>query len=606
LTTDGPPGSFAAVGLAPHHVEGGTFFTAVQFSSPSGAKTSTTVFPGLPVGHATLLPGGDYVPELSVANFSGSPAHVTVKYSQTTGDTPEVKTVTTLVVPAGGTATADLKGLQGDSGLQNSFEVVSDQAPGEVVDNIASKSETGTRRVELPGKDLDSSHNGGNHPWTVADGTDSTLLLFNQTAASENFTVRVASGQAVWMKKYTLAALATKAIDINELIQDQVKDDNGYALPSNIQSGQANWATTGQFAGAGRLLQSNPALHAARSFSCGEYLVIIGASMDQQFGAEAVGATGYLGTLYSAWGLTEDTWSCYGSYLEENPSGTYDWQSLDPSIAAISGSTGGAGVSVQGLSSGAATIYGEVWDQYGCSANVDVTVDVTPEIDSIYPPAASIQDGTEVTISGVGFGTSPTLNLPTGMTASGQTSSNSTITVTLSGDSSSVVGAGQVSVNANGQTSNSYSLDVDGPWELEVTDDTSFYCSGCANLERDVTYQIFNYSGSDPGAVTICETPSFSGWSCTQSQPRITAAWCSNPSDWSDAYGGVFTDQWSLGSGSYTPSGCGYSLTDPWYWVFTTPNTLMGVPAGFLHTNAIENDGVTTPSQLTSGTIMPK
>lgn len=82
LTTD------AAIGLAPHHGEDGTFFTAVPFSDSKGAKTSTTVFPGLPVGSATLLPGGQYVPELSVANFSSSPAHVTVQYSQTTGGKP--------------------------------------------------------------------------------------------------------------------------------------------------------------------------------------------------------------------------------------------------------------------------------------------------------------------------------------------------------------------------------------------------------------------------------------------------------------------------------------------------------------------------------------
>jgi hypothetical protein len=70
LTTDGLPGSFAAYGLIPHKDGGGTFFTAMPFSDPKGAKTSTTAFGGLPVGLATLLPGGNYIPELSVANFS--------------------------------------------------------------------------------------------------------------------------------------------------------------------------------------------------------------------------------------------------------------------------------------------------------------------------------------------------------------------------------------------------------------------------------------------------------------------------------------------------------------------------------------------------------
>lgn len=85
LTTDAPPGSFAAIGLAPHRAADGISFTAAPFSDPKGAKTSTTMFAGLPVGSATLLPGGNYVPQLSVANFSSSPAKVTVKYARTTG-----------------------------------------------------------------------------------------------------------------------------------------------------------------------------------------------------------------------------------------------------------------------------------------------------------------------------------------------------------------------------------------------------------------------------------------------------------------------------------------------------------------------------------------
>jgi hypothetical protein len=351
LATDAPPGSFAAIGMVPHTIDTGTFFTAIQFSDPQGAKTSTTVFPGLPVGYAALLPGAQYVPELSVANFSSSPAHLTVQYSQTTGDSPQVKTVSTILVPAGGTATAELKGLRGDPDVQNSFEVISDQPPGAVVANIASTSATGIRWVTLPGKDTNSSHNGGNHPWTVADGTDSTILLFNQTAASENFTVRVASGQVVWTRKYTLAPLGTKAIDINELIRDQVVDDKGHALPRGLESGVANWFEARQFGGTGRLLQSNPSQHEARSFSCGERGVISGGDWYPDVTSEAVGQSNYLGDLYAQVSLTE-SYSCSGDYVGESNDYEYGWSSGNTSIATISGTGSGpdvTGVKVEGV-----------------------------------------------------------------------------------------------------------------------------------------------------------------------------------------------------------------------------------------------------------------
>ncbi|MGO9323783.1 MAG: IPT/TIG domain-containing protein [Terracidiphilus sp.] len=411
LTTDAPPGSFAAAGFAPHQAGDGVSLTGIMFSDPAGAKTSTTVFAGLPVGSAALLPGGDYVPALSVANFSSSPAQITVQYSQTTGDTPEVKTVATLTVPAGGTASAELTGLEGDPDLQNSFEVVSDQPPGEVFDNISSNSETGIRRVSLPGKDRDNSHNAGNHPWTVADGTDSTILLFNETSATESFPVLVSSGQAVWSKKYSLAPLATKAIDINEVIADQVKDDKGYVFPKSLQSGQANWYETPQSGGTGRVLQSNPERYSARSFSCGEHSVILGADFYPNDTSESDGQTNDFGEIEAQFGLTEDYGGCSGDYVGDGDAEYYFWSLLDPSMAAISGSADGSSVSVEGLSPGTASIEGNVEDadsgdycEAGTSAPMTVTGDQTPVITGISPSIWPAGTTTTVTFTGQNFG----------------------------------------------------------------------------------------------------------------------------------------------------------------------------------------------------------
>ena len=608
LTTDAAPGSFAAIGFTPHRAEDGTSFTAIMFFDPKGAKTSTTIFPGLPVGGATLLAGGYYVPELSVANFSSSPAQITVKFSQTTGDTPEVKTIATLTVPAGGTSSAGLSGLRGDPDLQNTFEVVSDQPPGEVVDNLFSRSETGIRLVALPGKDLDNSHNAGNHPWTVADGTDSTILLFNETAAEEDFAVLVSSGQAFWSKKYSLAPLATKAIDINELIADQVKDDKGYVFPRSLQSGQANWYYTPQFGGAGRVLQSNLAQHSARSFSCGEHSVITGADFYPVDTSEYAGQTNEIGYVEAQFGLTEEGGTCSGDYVGDGGADYYNWESFDTSIATISGGDNSSSATVEGISSGTATIDGNVEDSSNgdyCSASAEGEMTVTPDITSISPSTVLIADtGTSVTITGTGFGTSPTLNLPTGVSRSGQSSSNTQITVTLTAGNSATVGNSNISVTVNGQTSNTEQLVLDGPYTMEVTSDSSGY-SG-SDIERVVYYQAVKFSGSnETSPATFCETPTVSGWNCTQGQPTVAADFC--PSNGWDSLDGAFADSWSLGPYTYTPSGCGLNITDHWYWAYTSTNTLIGSPAGFLHTNAIKIDGVTTPpNQLSSGTILPK
>lgn len=475
LTTDAAPGSFAAFGFAPHPGEDGAPLTAVPFSDPTGSKTSTTIFAGLPVGGSTVLAGGYYTPQLSVANFSSSPAHITVQYSQTAGDTPEVKTIATLVVPAGGTSSAELTGLRGDPDLQNTFEVVSDQPPGEVVDNLFSQSETGIRLVELPGKDLNNSHNAGNHPWTVADGTDSTILLFNETTATEDFPVLVSSGQTVWSKKYSLAPLATKAVDINEVIADQVKDDKGFVLPHGLQSGEANWFVTPQFGGTGRVLQSNRSQRSARSFSCGEHSVIIGADFYPDDTSEYAGQTNEFGNIEAQFGLTEDPGQCSGDYVGDGGADFYYWTSLSTSIATIAGGGSGSSPTVEGMSGGTATIEGNVSDdtngddcESGTDAEMTVTGDQTPVITGISPPTWNAgTTTTPVTFTGQHFGTNkPTLSFSpsTGISYSVLPGNNdgqftASITVTAPTPSEDPV---DVKVTAQGYGSNAFNAGGDG------------------------------------------------------------------------------------------------------------------------------------------------
>lgn len=427
------------------------------------------------MGNATLLPGGDYVPELSAANFSSSPAHLILQYFPAMGGTPEVKTITTLIVPAGGTANAELKGLHGDPDLQNTFEVVSDLPPGEVVDNIYSRSETGIRWVELPGKDKDNAHNAGNHPWTVADGTDSTLLLFNETTTAEIFPVLVSSGKSVWSRKYSLAPLETKAVNINELIENRVKDDNGNVLPKSVQRGEANWYVARQFGGTGRLLQSNPAQYAARSFSCGEHGVISGADWYPNIVSEAPGQTNAFGELDAQVSLTEDS-NCNGDYVGDSNDYEYGWTSSNTSVAAFSGASSGPDVddvNVEGMSFGNATISGEVWDEYGCESGIDQDEDVQPQITGISPAQGLVGTGISVTISGAGFASGATVNAGSNISVSNVSVVSSTeITATFTPSNSTSAGGNQgVIVTVSGHASNSQNFFVQYPKHLVYTNE---------------------------------------------------------------------------------------------------------------------------------------
>ncbi len=126
--------------------------------------------------------------------------------------------------------------------MQNSFLIISDGAPGDVVAKLVARSDSRLREVELLGKDLKDPQNGGNHPWSIENGTDSTLLLFNTSSAPQYFNVEIAAGSTVWRKAYQLQPMQTKAISIHDLVKQKVKDDKGILLPNDIWTGRIRLA----------------------------------------------------------------------------------------------------------------------------------------------------------------------------------------------------------------------------------------------------------------------------------------------------------------------------------------------------------------------------
>jgi hypothetical protein len=278
--------------------------------------------------------------------------------------------------------------------VKNSFIVVSDGAPGDLMAKLISVTDSGVPEVESLGKDEMDPNNGGAHPWSLEEETESTLLLFNPSTAPQKFTVLIHSGPSLWQRVYVLEPTQTEAISFRGLIQDEVKDDKGRILPKDAQSGEVDWFSP--VSGKGRLLQSNPHLQMARSFSCGYGWVLCGTVNNTIGGTISVGASNVsLGGIEAL--VCSQTQTCTGYVGGVGDNGyTYDWSSLGSSSITIAGSSLSANVDtvqVNGVGGGSATVQVDIYDPHcHASAQGKGTVQVPTSLQFI--SVSVLPDGT--------------------------------------------------------------------------------------------------------------------------------------------------------------------------------------------------------------------
>jgi len=369
LTSDATPGSFAAFGLAPHKKGNDRYFSAVNFTDPEMISSPNTIFSGVPVGSPSLLPEGKYVPQMAVTNFSARSLRVQVQYAQTTGDTPTAQKIRDFTLPARSTKQLTLDNLHGGAGLQNSLVIDFDGAPGDLMAKLVSTSESAFFEVEILAKD-EKSGNGGSHPWSLEQGNDATLLLFNSAPESQAFTVLISGGDVFWEKTYELASMQTQHISIRNLILERVQDDKGKTLPEDSQSGLVEWFSGAN--GKGRLLESNKESAMARNFSCTGYYCLC----NPQF---LPGATSFLISSTVGFGSDEAD-ICQspvpgpccnkGSVAQHNTSSaSHSWSSNNTSIIQISGSSTGSSVNTYGAGGGNTNVEGDM-TYSGCTVSI--------------------------------------------------------------------------------------------------------------------------------------------------------------------------------------------------------------------------------------------
>jgi hypothetical protein len=151
------------------------------------------------------------------------------------------------------------------------------------------------------------------------------------------------------------------------------------------------------------------------------------------------------------------------------------------------------------------------------------TVTPPPVIEDVTPNVVMAgSSNVPVTITGSGFGTSATVNLPAGaaVVSGSQKTADGTITFRVNVSANATFGAGSITVTANGATSDGAGFTLDGPIYMTVVSDGWDYCKGCSTtVRRNVTYQIMNASGASSNAIPICEAVTQTPSTCTPAVP---------------------------------------------------------------------------------------
>lgn len=251
--------------------------------------------------------------------------------------------------------------------MRNSFSIQSSGLPGTVAAKLVAMSDSGAL-VELLGKDPQHIENGGGHPWSIAEHTNSNLFLFNSSMETIACDINIGRGANTWHNSYKLRPNETRYVSINDVITQRLPDEKGHQLLGSETQGEVSWFATKRGVVVGRMLQSNSFTLEARSFSCG-YNIILCGLLDVQallFPFEDYGGGGPITPQMC---LAYDPNACYGDQYNNGCSScAYSWRSDDTLIATVSGSNTDPGVTMYGQQGGQTTATAAVM-MMGCSGS---------------------------------------------------------------------------------------------------------------------------------------------------------------------------------------------------------------------------------------------
>lgn len=480
---------------------------------------------------------------------------------------------------------------------------------GDVVMAAGSVDQSGTYVFEVDPQALGSTHRKLGSYWDLEDGSNTMYSLWNPTDKPQDVLVTLYYDNGKYKLPVHLAPQASVMLDIKNIVEANAPDADGNTFPADAREGSASFDSMEGPSGQINLIISGAVFNVVTGTCfgccvpcCGTTDVFLDPSSDAC-------------TLGDSEQFTAMAEQCDGSSFQTGGS----WSSSNTSVMTVNSS----GL-MSTVGSGRATLafIGNLPANSDCGyplpgecppTNFQSSAPVTaaPRIDSIDPDSVMMgSNNVQLTIKGAGFGSSPAVNLPQGVTnLNSGGNSDTTIVITVNVTFNATIGTNTLSVTANNQGSSPADFTIDGPNKLIVQNDVIGLCNGChTTVERDTTYQVQDFSGSIPNNIQICETPTNTGWNCSQQNPGVNATVC-GISSFNLPANGQFTDVWSLNSDALTPAGCGFNITDQWNWL-AAPSTFkeLGMLTGYIHTNSIGINSSNMPPQanrLPAGTVIP-
>jgi Quinohemoprotein amine dehydrogenase, alpha subunit domain III len=301
--------------------------------------------------------------------------------------------------------------------------------------------------------------------WSTANGDDTMVTLWNAADEAQVLVFTVFFSGGHYLFPVHLEPRATQTFNISEVIQNQIPDSQGNVIPLSVQEGSAKLSGP-QGENEHILVAMDAGTYNVRKATCAWRCINCNGAVSWAILANpfAVAMNGSTQLSFTS------TWNTGSTY---NRTGASTWGSSNTGVATVNtGLVSGVGVGnviVNGVDNS------EPWAGQVCGSipvcppdqGIDGSAPGTtrPRIDSINPAQGSIGTTVPVTISGRGFGTSPTVQTSTGIAVTVAQSSDTTINASFAIAPNAAVGSYGVTVSVTAPdsstvTSNSVNFNV--------------------------------------------------------------------------------------------------------------------------------------------------
>jgi hypothetical protein len=451
-------------------------------------------------------------PQLFVRNATGKPATASLRFNWRSATTTGKAAGPQLRLLPYETRRIDVSVLQDGKTLPKdanwaSVTLVSRTAPDEVVAVAASYDETLKYGAQTPFSDQ-LSHLWKGGMWEV-DAYRSSIITAGNGGTKPTLaalSIFYNQGTQKYELRQTLQPDEQMWIDLGKLIREHRLDKNGNALPPDLTSGSYELRDLSN-TGVGTLFEGKITYDKTYGHAAYGCATCCGYNAAKVF-YDPIGVA-LLGTADDGvWGYSV----CEGDYEDTSTSFYYHWNSAATSIVTVDSYGTHTG---QGVGSTTSNTSG----QLESTAHYPICplksfspagqANVTPRIDSISPAQGPIGTTVAVTLSGDGFGSTPTVSAGTGISVTVSSHSGTQIQASFAISASASGGNHGVSVTAGGQTSPTTNFYVQIPTSLSIiSGDTSTPEASCTftsggqqytgcGLTRSFTYQVNDQLG-DP------------------------------------------------------------------------------------------------------------